>query len=200
MNAPQRTWTEHSSRRSLHLAVAINSLGGIYVHETTGTSYPGYVPPTEQYFTEAGTPAKKLVSSEYVDVVKGAISHFSNNATFRSKRRRAILVHDRSPLHKSDTVLKSLEEMRLQHILSPTRSPDLDPLDYGIFGWVRRKMEDYVNADWSDRVTAFKKFLMQAPVKKTIQQLPLRLKAGILCEGGHIEEQLRELKKEGASI
>ena len=43
MNPPRRVYSSSAPRRALKLAVSCNAVGGIFIKETTGTQYDGYV-------------------------------------------------------------------------------------------------------------------------------------------------------------
>jgi hypothetical protein len=81
-----------------------------------------------------------MAGEEYSPFLKAAWEHFMKQPGFRAHHRSALLVHDRSKAHGSTNVKHSLEEMNLACKVLPPRSPDLMPLDYGVFGSVKQQL------------------------------------------------------------
>ncbi len=192
---PTRFHKGGGPRRSLHLAVFNNRLAGTFIVEATGTAYNGYVA-AKQYVTKKGKvehAASRITGQEYLDAVKSAWSHFRRHPAFRSVAASAMLVHDKGKHHVSAVVTEGLHELGLTALVQPARSPDLMPLDYGIFGTARRELErqGLVQAGWESRVQAFKQILQDSAARATIDQFPLRVKACIECSGQHFEDKLR---------
>jgi hypothetical protein len=94
--------------------------------------------------------------------------------------------------------MQGLEQLILKAVAMPPGSPDLMPLDYGIFGTCKLQLERSMakTAAWEDRVAKFKELIAAAPVKPTIQQFGDRLKAVVRASGGHIDQTLREVRNE----
>jgi hypothetical protein len=198
MDKPQSFYTNQLPRRGLHLIVAINLLGGTFMKESTGTAYGAYEGNT--YLNKDGDATKKLTGAEYVDFVEEALTFFKQESqNFARNKSNLIVVHDHSPIHTCKLVAQKLEEKGIRCILSPTRSPDLDPLDYGIFG-VKEKLNraDVRRAKWEDRVEQCMQAIQEVAIRDTILQLPLRLNACIHAKGGHFQRELLELKKDAS--
>ena len=192
---PTRFHTSGGPRRSLNLAVFNNRLGGTFIVEATGTAYKGYVA-RKKYVTKKGNTeqaASRITGPEYLDAVKAAWRYFNKVPAFRSVAASATLVHDKGKHHVSAAVTEGLKGLGLTALVQPARSPDLMPLDYGIFGTARRELErrGLVHADWESRVKAIKQILRDSPARATIDQFPLRVKACIECNGQHFEDKLR---------
>ena len=133
---PQRFHCDNAKGRgSLQLAVAVNSVGGVFIKETTGTSYPGYAA-AWIYQTEDSKkkgvwkPATRMTGEEYLSFVEEALAFFQQQPGFPSKVSRAMLVHDKSKQHCSKTAVEGLQKLGLAVM---ARSPDVMPLDYGFF-------------------------------------------------------------------
>lgn len=192
---PQKVYMDASHRQNLHVAVAINKLGGVFFKETSGTSYPGFSPP-KTYTDAHGNARTGMAAEEYADFLQAAMKHFSKNPEFRRRREAAMLVHDRSSVHRSGHVATALRSMGLKSVLLPPRSPDLQPLDYGIFGLVKRRVESGLGSDrsWGNRVNLLKKLLADVQPGPTIAQFPKRLEAVVRAGGKHIDNALKEIK------
>ena len=182
-----------SSRRAAKLAVFINSRGGVFIQEVTGTKYDG-CPARREYLTKDGKRAKGVTLEEYKDCVRAACVHYE--AVVPALRRHADcmqLVHDKAKIHHT----KPLTEAPWQPVAHPPRSPDMMPLDYGIFGTVKTRLQREVprGATWEHKVQLFKKILGEAPFKRTIEHFKLRMEACIESKGWHFEQQLSAMKR-----
>lgn len=196
MKTPSRYYTARNNRHSLKLAVFCNTLGGMFIKETTGTRYEGYIA-EKTYRTKQGDGAGSIVAEEYIDCLRAAVSHFMSVPAFRRQATSPMLMHDRSKIHTSKLVTHALQDLQLRAALQPPRSPDLMPLDYGIFGFTKAKQEreEPMHATWGDKVKMFKNLLTNAPTKATINEFPLRLQACIDSRGEHLGDALKALKK-----
>jgi hypothetical protein len=181
----------------LRLAVAICSLGGVFQMELTGTSYPG-CPALPEYLDQRGNPLASMGAQEYLHFITSAWQHFTLDRDFRSRKNEAMLVHDRNRAHTSKLVKEGLAKLRLPAVAMPPRSPDLMPLDYGIFGTCKLQLERTTprNAPWDTRVSRFKALIKEAPVGPTIAQFEDRLKAVLQSGGGHIDQSLKAIRNE----
>jgi hypothetical protein len=186
---------DHPQRRNLKLAVAICSTGGVFQMELTGSDYPG-CPAFPPYLDSKGRQLISMGGEEYLHVINAAWQHFSENREFRARRKTALLVHDRGKAHMSAVVMHGLQQLGLRAVAMPPRSPDLMPLDYGIFGTCKLQLERSMprNAAWGDRVGRFKELIAAAAVKPTIGQFEQRLDAALRAGGGHIDQSLKEVR------
>jgi hypothetical protein len=181
--------------------VAVNSVGGVFIKETTGTSYPGYAA-AWIYQTEDSKkkgvwkPATRMTGEEYLSFVEEALAFFQQQPGFPSKVSRAMLVHDKSKQHCSKTAVEGLQKLGLAVMVQPPRSPDVMPLDYGVFGFIKKQLVRDVprHAAWGERVERFKELLLECSPASTIAEYPLRLKAIIDSKGGHIEEEFKRAR------
>lgn len=195
MVRPQRVYAAKASRGAVQLAVACCFTGGVYCKEVSGTKYPGYQ--QKVYLKPNGEPHTKMGAEEYADFVEEAWQHFMRNADFRSRHRDAWVLHDRDPAHRGEAVRQRLEKLRLDARLLPPRSPDLQPLDYGIFGNCKRQLakESMQLRDWQSKAIEFKKLVEAAPFQNVIRQFPLRLQACVKNGGRHFESDLSAMRK-----
>lgn len=200
MKIPERHHTDKPSRRVVNVAVAISICGGMYVKEVTGTAYRG-CEDRRTFSTAKGGEARSMGGEEYVRFLEDAWRYFSEQRAFRRTTPPALLVHDRSKVHQSKYVQQELKAMGLESVLAPPRSPDLMPLDYGVFGTIKQQLgrELPPTASWDDRAPKFMELLRGAAIQGAVEGYVTRLRACISARGCHIEEALKELKR-GQSV
>ncbi len=163
--------------------------------------YPGYVA-SKDYMQPNGKPYESMGSEEYVDFLKSAMEFFKKQRGFRAGSEHAMLVHDRFRVHMSKMAMKECKQLSLAVQPLPPRSPDLQPLDYALFGNAKRRLEkmvregDVEDKDWAGRVKAFKKLVRDTGMAPAIQQFSTRLKACIDSGGNHIEQSLKGVYRE----
>lgn len=192
-----------SKRRKIKVAVAISKVGGVFCKEVTGTEYDGYTP--KPYSKKNRVPYDSMGAEEYCDFLTAAWNQFMRKSDFRDRVEEAFVVHDRDPVHRSTLVQEHathLQGMQKGLQLLPPRSPDMQPLDYGIFGTVKTQLDRLVGlrADWSVRATTFMRLIREASIHRTIDQFPLRLQACIQAGGKHIDHSLKEVKHQLEAI
>lgn len=100
------------------------------------------------------------------------------------------LVHDRDPAHTSRvfTVFASRREVNV--VTLPAKAPDLDPLDYGVFGNVKRQWERQVKQgrmSWEDQCQLAIRLLTDFDANTCISALPHKMQQCIAAHGWHFE-------------
>lgn len=192
MKTPQRTYTDASVRRNLKLAVAVCKLGGVFIKELTGTKYRG-CKSIKKYYKKSGKQLSCMGAEEYKEFLLDAWQYFLSKPRFWQRRDEAILIHDKYQVHGSRQVATALADKNIRLLVQPARSPDLMPLDYGIFGTAKAKIGGRGQRcrTWEDKVSRLEGFLRATSrdklVRRTIDQFPKRLQACIRADGGHIE-------------
>ena len=187
---PQRFYVEGKGRRSLKLAVFVNLIGGVFIKELSGTKYEGEDLKQRykkgKHKTQQGQPAKAMTKKEFAFCVRAAHNHFNNKPAF-ARLDKIFLVQDGARVHGK----KALHDAPWEPVTQPPHSPDMMPLDYGIFGFTKIKLQRAVDRgdSWEAKVQMFKKFLMEASVGPTIEEFPLRMDACISSKGMHIEKK-----------
>ena len=170
-------------RGSLKLAVFINILGGVFIKELNGTKYAGYEA-EESYNTKQGKPAKGLTQAEYKACMKSAEEYFMEHCpAFKNLKGDKFLIHDRSGVHPK----KQIPGVSWKVVAHPPHSPDLMPLDYGIFGMTKTALDNEVRRDqpWEEKVQIFKDILKKVDVKPTIEAFRSRMLACVDSKGSH---------------
>ena len=109
----------------------------------------------------------------------------------RSPRHPVRVVHDKDPTHaaKSTSVFAANHHMELIEL--PARAPDLDPLDYGVFGgvkleWMRRVSKEALT--WEAQCDLLIELLQKADATAAIKALPSRIQKCIDIKGAHFEK------------
>ena len=118
-------------------------------------------------------------------------SHKMGLGRRRSPRNPVKLVHDRDSVHTS----KDTKSFGLRHnivfIELPARSPDLDPLDYGVFGAVKREWQRKVSKErmsWERQCSLLIELLEGVDASVAIKAMPSRMQKCIAAEGAHFEQ------------
>ena len=133
----------------------------------------------------------RVGTEEYLDVMKNVVKPWLD-ANYPDKPY--VWQQDSAPSHKSKKTQAWCED-NLSHFwpwsMWPPSSPDLNPLDFGIWGNVERKacstphpnvesLKAAVEKEWADMDEDF--------IKKTCQAFRPRIEAMIKAEGGHFEK------------
>ena len=136
------------------------------------------------YKTLDGKAAKGMTKAEYMDCMRAACDHFQQHSSaFRRLGGNIYLVHDKSTCHPTQPI----PGLSWRPVAHPPHSPDLMPLDYGIFGAAKQELDRKAprGMPWADKVRLFKEILDKAPVKATISAYQSRLKACFEAGGKH---------------
>jgi hypothetical protein len=166
------------------------------VYTVSTSSYPNFTAP-KVYKKANGEVHKGLCSEEYLHAVQKAVENSVQHVT-RGELRNMVLLHDRDPAHKDSIVRSWCEAKGITIELFPERSPDLDPLDYGLFGAAKQKLDRAIQRQklsWEDRCTELLEILDMQAADATIGELSLRWQACIQAGGRHFDHQLRKLKR-----
>lgn len=200
-HVPQRPYTGGpSSRRTLRVSAFIRLGYKPKVIVLTGSKFKD-CPPIPTYQTASGGTHSRMGSAEYVAALTRVLRS-TGPAAQRSTRssRGTVLWHDHDPSHKANDTKQWLEEQHIQCVQTPVRSPDLSPLDYGVFGVAKRRWRRAVQREglgWDDACKSFIRELESMDTDNIIKQLPLRLEACLEAKGGHIEDMLSLLQQAG---
>jgi hypothetical protein len=192
----QRPFTKSSkSRKCLKLLVAIQRGQDPIIIHLSGSSYDG-CPPFQQFHNVDGAVSQSgLSAQEYQSAITEILRQHKARA---AKPTNLVLWHDRDTAHIARATTEHLEEQKLTVMVLPARSPDLDPLDYGVFGPAKRRMaraRATGGLGWDDACKAIIDDLRSnTATDAVVDQLSLRLQACIDVGGRHIEAQLKALK------
>lgn len=156
----------------------------------TGTTFPEYRPAVT-YFKKPGQAHTGMGDEEYChSVVEKILFEMRPTSSDAPVAAPLVWVHDRDTAHSSKFTAAYLEEKGIKPMLLPPRSPDLDPLDYGVFGAVKHKLRreaDHKGLKWPQRARRLMGLLKEAQGQAAIEGFATRLWACIAAKGGHIE-------------
>ena len=134
----------------------------------------------------------QLTAKKYIKIVQASVLQGlrKRKQPGSSDVPRASLLHDRDPAHQSKEFAAFAERSGIRVAVLPPRSPDLDPLDYGVFGTVKNQLEKEVEQkglDWSQRCSRLVELLEGFNPDAAIIALPGRIERCIAARGGHFE-------------
>ena len=134
----------------------------------------------------------QLTAKKYIKIVQASVLQGlrKRKQPGSSDAPRASLLHDRDPAHQSKEFAAFAERSGIRVAVLPPRSPDLDPLDYGVFGTVKNQLEKEVEQqglDWSQRCSRLVELLEGFNPDAAIIALPGRIERCIAARGGHFE-------------
>lgn len=197
MDPPQKFFTGDSkNRKRLKLLVGLRLGRAPAVVHLTGSKYAG-CPDVPAYATGGGDDSRDMTAREYIAAIEAVLQQLGFNVARKSPRGRPVLCHDRCPAHKSHLVTEYLKSIRVHNLMLPPRSPDLDPLDYGVFGPAKLKMlkarVGAAHLSWDEACAWFVQHLKQLNTDNTVLDFERRLKACKMVAGDHFEHRLSEL-------
>jgi hypothetical protein len=138
------------------------------------------------------TTKPSLTGAIYKKIIKGALIGTGNvrDGTAHLPPTPINLLHDRDPAHSDKGFLRFAASYNIKPVLLPPRSPDLDPLDYGVFGPAQRALDREVELrpmDFEQQVSFFVGRLLATDTDAGIKALPGRIQRCIAAKGGHFE-------------
>jgi len=101
------------------------------------------------------------------------------------------LVHDRDPAHTSSAFTDFASQLGITVVTLPAKAADLDPLDYGVFGTVKRAWErqgEEGQLDWDAQCQLAIRMLEAFDPAACIAALPHRMQQCIAAQGWHFED------------
>lgn len=135
-----------------------------------------------------------VASEEGLQEVKGPNCHsffkHSQTCTRPPNDSQANCVHDRDSAHKSKDFSKFADSCNINAVLLPARCPDLNPLDYGVFGPAQKKLDKEMELrkmSWDEQCSFLEAAINDSNVDAAIMALPQRIKRCIAAKGRHFE-------------
>lgn len=134
----------------------------------------------------------ELTGAAYRKMLKGVLVGPGSVqlGTVHVPRRPINLLHDRDPAHTSATFQAFATACNVNAVLLPPRSPDLNPLDYGVFGAAQKKLDAEMerrSMTWDQQCAFLEGAIKQADTDAAIAALPGRIQRCIAAKGGHFE-------------
>lgn len=129
-------------------------------------------------------------SQRYVEIV--AYHLLGERPSMRPRRipGGVKLVHDRDPVHIGSVFTTYATSKGITVLTLPAKSPDLDPLDYGVFGTAKRQWERQVwqqRLSWDQQCVLAIQLLSEFDASASIAALPHRMQQCIAAHGWHFE-------------
>ena len=141
----------------------------------------------------------ELTGGVYVTVIRKQLRpDYSRTKPAKWPPRDALnLLHDRDPAHTSKKFQKFAATYNINAKLLPPHSPDLDPLDYGVFGPAQQKLDQELERramTFDEQCEFLKQAIQAANSDAAIMQLPRRIALCIAAEGWHFEPVAKQRK------
>jgi len=191
--AKQRKHVGKGCRAAVKLAVALipsRTYGErVVVEPVHGTSRNTGLMPEVSYKQANGRVAHSFCGNEYLQFLNNI---FRQRPSTRATSAPLVLVHDRDPSHMVRPVCDFLEARGIYNAILPPRSPDLDPLDYCVFGNAKRVVEGRSASTIEEFVRLCIEFVDKIKSTDAVRStagFPSRLKAVKQVQGGHICRQ-----------
>ena len=190
---PQRPFTGNPlNRKQLKLAVGIR-LGQLpTITHLSGTNYAG-APEVKKYKNATGKLHSRMAAKEYTDFLQTTTQELG-------KPKPAVIVQDRESTHMAKLTQEWAKKEGIRLLTLPPRSPDLDPLDYGVFGPFKASYEALKFAKhvpWDAACKAVVEGLKTTKVENAVQAWEKRLRACIAAKGKHFECDMKGKKRAG---
>ena len=131
-----------------------------------------------------------LTSSSYCRLVLAPLAKAGDNmgtGKRLSPRHPVKFVHNRDSVHTSRETAKFAEAHGIELVQLPVRAADLDPLDYGVFGAVKREWRRRVHMErlgWEAQCSLLIQLLANADASAATKAYPSRIKKCLEAEGG----------------
>lgn len=142
-----------------------------------------------------------LTSEKYTEILSGPLSDFLEESVSIRDLQRMWFQHDGAPAHKSRKPCTFLNVTFQNNIIGyggpvewPPRSPDLTPLDYFLWGFLKDKVyerESTSKTDLINRIFIGCKSVTAAMLRKVQGNFISRVQSCISAEGSHFEQILR---------
>lgn len=199
---PQVVFTgSWKDREKLMVCMGMMYGRGAALVELTGTEYEGRAE-RKTYTTVNGSKAcEALGAHEYIDALKALIKHYCRLCPSLRGNPNFAVMHDNARPHIAKVVQDFLKSEGIKVVMVPTRSPDMDPWDYGVFGGFKQSLfrdSRKRKMDWDQQCQEAVKRLKELDKTKldnAIDELPLRMQACIDVKGQHIENKLVNMKR-----
>jgi hypothetical protein len=108
----------------------------------------------------------------------------------RSTAMVGFVCHDRATVHRAPCVNTVLTKHGVDQLLLPPRSPDLCPLDYGVFGAAKRwwaKQRDGQRWGWDDLCVGVVEYMRGMNTDAIVSRIVGRWERCVQAGGGHFE-------------
>jgi hypothetical protein len=138
-----------------------------------------------------------LTGKKYVDLLRGPVSDFLDDHVSLADLTKMWFQHDGAPAHKAAPSRTLLRGMFEDNIIGygglvewPPRSPDLNPLDFFLWGFLKSKVyevESVSRVDLQNRILSAVRCVTPAILRKVEGEFQSRVRLCILVQGKHLE-------------
>ena len=206
MHPLEKVRPSSSNRRELNLMVFMRLGHPPVVITITGSDYPG-MPPLQQYHHDDAKHKLyvRLSSLEYIDCLKKAMPEIRAGHLTRGGLRSSrpiVVCQDEATPHISALTAAfcaNYSPAPIRLITLPTESPDLTPCDSCFFAVVKRnwqKLTREKSMSWQEKCRLALELTQNQDSDPFIKEVELRWLACQKAKGGHIEQELKLLKKQ----
>jgi hypothetical protein len=132
----------------------------------------------------------KWSGPRYVDVVDKYLLQHPSNRRLAGQLGGIKLVHDRDSAHTSKLFQKWATSKGIEVLTLPAKGADLDPLDYAVFGSVKKEWKRQVwqqRLNWEQQCWLLIAKLQEYDPSSAIAALPSRIQRCIAAHGWHFE-------------
>lgn len=142
-----------------------------------------------------------LTSERYAQILEGSVTDFLDECVSLRDLSQMWFHHDGAPAHKSLKPRTVLTETFGNNIIGyggpvewPPRSPDLNPLDYFLWGFLKNKVYEKESTSPSDllnRICVACRCVTPSMLRKVQEEFLTRVHVCIAAEGSYFEQMLR---------
>lgn len=188
---PSRVLAEQDTGGQQWLAVVLLKLGKPPMVKIVPPPADPYAYTT--WLSRGKNPSKRdLTGITYKRFIKDALlgKGTIERGTLQLPRRPLNLLHDRDSAHTSKVFTSFVATYNVNAVLLPARSPDLDPLDYGVFGPAQKKLDAEMEKrrmTFDEQCSFLEQTIKETNTDAVIMALPGRIARCIKAKGGHFE-------------
>lgn len=138
-----------------------------------------------------------LKGNDYVNLLRGPLSDFLDDHVSLADLSKIWFQHDGAPAHKIGPSQALLRSMFNDKIIGygglvewPPRSPDLNPLDFFLWGFIKSKVyevESVSRTDLQNRILSAVRCITPVMLKKVQEEFESRIRLCIFVQGAHFE-------------
>ena len=149
-----------------------------------------FIQKNRTFFDELMPLSQTFNSDYFINFIIPKINELELSNGFPKSRKKAYVHFDNAPPHKSSAVSETLDNYPFILLLHHPYSPDISPLDFGVFGAIKEKMpyEELVSGDeLKDAITEILNELGPDYLKKLFDEWIKRLHEVIDTNGDYVQ-------------
>lgn len=136
------------------------------------------------------------IGSRYIDLIRAVVADYVHNLPAQ-ERQAVYFQQDGAAPHRTNAVMAELRSIFGDKVIGhrttiawPPRSPDLTPLDFFFWGYLKNAVYKEQVTSLSDlkaRITRVCREMDKAIIERAVRSIVKRAEACLLVDGGHIE-------------